>query len=179
MWQKCLQPRCLDLTEPRGKDPVDTDGRPPPPAHSPELLGLPLRLQPRPLSHQLLRDLLVGLVTGAVAHDPDPDLAVRPQEPLDVLVALCIGTEGGTREKKQAAFSLVRTTQLADGAHPPVTPPSEGCHLWKGSQRDSSPSSLPPTLSGQQHSSRVSRRSRCPGPAPPRSVAEMLSPAHL
>lgn len=72
---------------------------------SPELLRLPLGLQPRPLCNQLLRDLFIGLVPGTFSHDPDPDVTICPQEPLDVLVACCLTAEGGTRKEEETGLS--------------------------------------------------------------------------
>lgn len=74
----------------------------PPSQHlSPELFGLFLCLQPSPLCNQFLRYLFVGLVSRAFSHDPHPDLAIRSQQPLDVLVARCLTAEGGTERKEE------------------------------------------------------------------------------
>lgn len=68
---------------------------------SPEFLSFPLRLQPRSLCNQLLRDLFIGLVAGTFSHNPDPDLAICPQQPLDVLVTRCLTTGGRKRRKEK------------------------------------------------------------------------------
>ena len=94
-----LETKCMPLSLP-GKPCLSWPGFLPVRRHlSPEFLGFLLRQQPRSLCNQLLRDLFIGLVAGTFSHDPDPDLTICTQQPLDVLVTRCL-TTGGKRRRK-------------------------------------------------------------------------------
>lgn len=55
----------------------------------PELCGLLLCFQPRPLGENLLAEHIVGLIEMVLAHHPHPDLLISSQFPMDGFAVVC------------------------------------------------------------------------------------------